>query len=577
MAASFWTLTLVQLFLAGKPPLRYACSVKIAPRIVFLFLPVVLLPMAAQAYLAVGLAREGISSIAADHLRFKTEELLRFADSQTRLLEANGLSGSPEFRAAAVATIASYARGLASSPGERIAALDSSGRLALEAGEGAWPPEDAAALASLSSGGEGWRELALPGGKRVSFVAAFPPLGWTVAITVLESRFFGPVSRIVYDSVVVGLVSAAAAVALLVAFSGLITKPIRLVAKGMRDVVETGDLSRRVGLPYDDEIGDLGDSFDAMAGSLEAAYSEIKRYALEAAVAQKREARIRNIFQKYVPAPVIERYFASPDSMLIGEDRRLAVLFSDIRGFTSYSESMSSHEVVAALNRYFGRMADAIFRHEGVVDKYIGDALMALFGAPALDDRSAYHAVSAAFDMLAELEEFNAFETERGRKPIAIGIGVNFGSVTVGNIGSEKKMDYTVIGDMVNLASRLEGLTKYYREALIISESVRGLVGADFPCRLIDRTRVKGREGELLVYSARPSLGPDEEEAWAIHAEALELYYARDFAGAARRFGEVLRLLPEDPVAPIFLERCRAFEAAPPPPEWTGVVAHSEK
>jgi class 3 adenylate cyclase/HAMP domain-containing protein len=551
--------------------------VKIAPRIVFLFLPVVLLPMAVQAYLATGLAREGISSIAADHLRFKTEELLRFADSQTRLLETNGLTGSPEFQAAAVATIASYARGLASSPGERIAAVDSSGRVALEAGDGAWSPEDAAALAGIASGGEGWRELALPGGRRVSFVAAFPPLGWTVAVTVLESRFFGPVSRIVYDSVVVGVVSAAAAVALLVAFSGLITKPIRLVAKGMRDVVETGDLSRRVGLPYDDEIGDLGDSFDAMASSLEAAYSEIKRYAIEAAVAQKREARIRNIFQKYVPAPVIERYFASPDSMLIGEDRRLAVLFSDIRGFTSYSESMSSHEVVAALNRYFGRMADAIFRHEGVVDKYIGDALMALFGAPALDDRSAYHAVSAAFDMLAELAEFNALEIARERKPIAIGIGVNYGSVTVGNIGSEKKMDYTVIGDMVNLASRLEGLTKYYHEPLIISESVRGLVSADFPCRLIDRTRVKGREGELLIYSARLFLSPEEERAWAIHAEALELYYGRDFAGAARRFGEVLRLIPNDPVTLIFLERCQSFEAMPPPPEWTGVVAHSEK
>ena len=552
-------------------------GVRIAPRIVLLFLPVVVVPMAFQTLLAAGSAREGIASIAADHLRFKTEELLRFADSQAGLLEANGLSGKPEFQAAAVATIASYAEGLARAPGERIAAVDAAGRLVLRAGDGEWTPEDSEALAALAAGGEGWRELDLPGGKRVSFVAAFPPFGWTIAVTVLEDRFFGPVSRIAFQGVLVGAVGAAAAALLLAAFAGLITEPIRRVAKGMRAVVETGDLSRRVSLPYDDEIGDLGDSFDAMAGSLEAAYAEIKGYALDAAIAHKREARIRNIFQKFVPAPVIERFFASPESMLVGEDRQLAVLFSDIRGFTTYSESLSSREVVATLNRYFGRMADAIVRHEGIVDKYVGDELMAFFGAPVPDERSAYHAVAAAFDMIAELDDFNAFERERGRRPLSFGVGINYGAVTIGNIGSEKKMDYTVIGDMVNLASRLEGLTKYYREPLIVSDSVRGLVGDDFPCRLIDRTRVKGREGGLSIYAARLSLSPEEEKAWAIHAEALELYYARRFAEAAARFGEVLRLLPDDPVTLIFLERSAVFASSPPPPEWDGVVSHLEK
>jgi class 3 adenylate cyclase/HAMP domain-containing protein len=560
-------------------------GVKIAPRIVLLFLPILIVPLALQTWLATGSARRGIAAVAADHLRFKTEELLRFADSQLALLEANKLAASPSFRSAAMATVASYAKGLVRSPGERIAAIDGDGRLAFEAGEGNWSPGDLAALARILHGAtsgpaataEGWRELALPDGPRVSFVAAYPPFGWTIAVTVLSERFFGPVTAMAYQGLMVALVAAAVATALLAASAGLITRPIRKVARGMRAVVETGDLSQRVSLPYDDEIGDLGDSFDQMASSLEAAYTELKHYALETAVAHKREARIRNIFQKYVPAPVIERFFASPESMLVGEDRRLAVLFSDIRDFTAYSETLSSHEVVASLNRYFGRMAEAVFRHDGIVDKYIGDALMAFFGAPAPDERSAYHAVTTAFDMLKELGEFNAFETAQGRAPIAIGIGLNYGSMTIGNIGSEKKMDYTVIGDMVNLASRLEGLTKYYREPLILSDTVRDLVAVDFPTRAVDRVRVKGREGDLVIYTARLSLGAAEEEAWELHAQALSLYYERRFAEAAAIFGKVLRLLPDDPVTLIFLERCTVFATMPPPPEWNGVVAHSTK
>ncbi len=553
---------------------------RIAPRIVLLFLPVVVVPMAFQTLIATASAREGITAVASELLRFKTEELLRFADSQRGLLAANGLLGQAAYEEAAAGTIASFARGLARSPGERVAVLDAEGGLAIEAGDGPWPPADLAALAPLADPGSparGWTELALPGGRRVAYVASFPAFRWTLAYTVLAEHFFGPVSRIALLGAAVAAAGVLVAAGLLAAFAGLITKPIRQVARGMRAVVETGDLSHRVGLPYADEIGDLGDSFDAMAGSLEAAYGEIKHYALDAAIAHKREARIRNIFQKYVPAAVIERFFSAPESMLVGEDRPLAVLFSDIRGFTSYSESMSSHEVVSALNRYFGRMADAVIRQGGIVDKYIGDALMAFFGAPQPDERSAYHAVAAAFDMMSELEDFNRFEEERGRRRIGAGIGLNFGSVTIGNIGSEKKMDYTVIGDMVNLASRLEGLTKYYRVPLLVSDTVRGLVAADFPFRLVDRVRVKGREGGLAVFTARPALAPAEEEAWAIHAEALALYYERRFAEAGTRFAEVARLLPGDPVAAIFSERCLAFGSAEPPPGWDGVVTHHEK
>jgi len=552
-------------------------GVKIAPRIILLFLPVLVAPMAVQTTLAARAARQGIASIAADHLRFKTEELVRFANSQSRLLESNGLSGSPEFVAAAKATVSAYADGLAGEPGERIAAIDSAGSLAFGVGDGDWSDADVAALSGLRGTAEGWRDLALPDGHRVSFIASFPPFGWTLVVSVLADRFFSPVTRIITQSVIVGIVAAVAAAALLAVFTGLITRPIRKVARSMRLVVETGDLSHRLCLPYDDEIGDLGDSFDAMAASLEAAYGEIKHYALEAAIAHRRESRIRNIFQKYVPAPVIERFFASPEQMLVGEDRSLAVLFSDIRNFTDLSQWMRPHEVVEFLNQYFGRMADAVFRHDGVVDKYIGDALMAFFGAPAPDSRSAYHAAVAAFDMLRELDTFNKQRAQAGHGPIAIGIGVNYGSMTIGNIGSDRKMDYTVIGDMVNLASRIEGLTKYYHEPLIVSGSVKELVSGDFPCRLIDRTRVKGRETEEAIYTMRLLLSPEEERAWRLHEKALSHYYAREFPESTRIFGEILQIMPEDPVTRMFLERSSFFALTPPPPEWTGVIVHAEK
>ncbi|WP_455382781.1 adenylate/guanylate cyclase domain-containing protein, partial [Salinispira pacifica] len=364
---------------------------------------------------------------------------------------------------------------------------------------------------------------------------------------------------------------------LIIVFSRLLTSPLKQVVAAMRDIVHTGDLSRRVEIQYADEVGDLGNTFNSMTGALESAYSEIKNYALQAAISQKRESKIRNVFQKYVPNHVIEQFFVSPESMLVGQDRTLAVLFSDIRGFTTMSERMTSRDIVESLNQYFGRMVDAVMRNNGLVDKYIGDAIMAFFGAPADDAQSCLHSVLAALDMLEELNEFNRWQTEHGRAPIHIGIGINYGTVTIGNIGSQQKMDYTVVGDMVNVASRLEGLTRYYDESLLISESVHRRVGNQVPCRVIDRVQVKGRSRGFAIYSARRELAPEEEEAWKLHDRGIQYFYNRDFQEALGYFENVRRLLPNDPVAPIFIQRCRLYIENPPPDSWTGVVAYSEK
>jgi class 3 adenylate cyclase len=314
-----------------------------------------------------------------------------------------------------------------------------------------------------------------------------------------------------------------------------------------------------------------------MSEELGKAYEQIKGYALHAAVAQTKEQKLRNIFQKYVPHAVIEQFIASPEQMLIGENRILAVLFSDVRGFTGIAEKMQPDEIVESLNRYFGLMVDVIMARGGFVDKYIGDAIMAYFGAPVRREDDAVQSVMAGLEMLDAVNEFNTWQQRKGRSPFHIGIGINYGGVTVGNIGSEKKMDYTVIGDMVNLASRLEGLTKKYHAPFIISDSVYRKVKGEVRCRQLDTVAVKGRKLGTAIFEVRRMLTDTEEKAWRRYEAAMQAYLARNFEEAGRVFSEAHALLPDDYCAKLFVSRCSEFARNPPPQGWTGVVELTDK
>jgi class 3 adenylate cyclase len=328
---------------------------------------------------------------------------------------------------------------------------------------------------------------------------------------------------------------------------------------------------------YKDEIGGLAQTFNLMVGELERAYGQIKGFAFKAVLAQKREQKIRNIFQKYVPNEVIDRFFQNPESMLVGENRDLSVLFSDIRSFTTISEGMAPDDLVESLNRYFNVMVDIIMNKGGIVDKYIGDAIMAFFGAPVKHEDDALKSVIAGLEMEAGLADFNARQKAAGKPQWQIGIGINFGEVTVGNIGTEKKMDYTVIGDMVNLASRLEGLTKQYHQRLIISETLQEKVKDTVPWRLLDYVAVKGKKEGVKIYSAKLKLEGTEREAWGMHNAAMDDYYGRRFGTAARKFEDVGRMLPDDFASTLLRDRCLLYEKDPPPENWDRVEVMKSK
>ncbi|AHC13867.1 adenylate/guanylate cyclase domain-containing protein [Salinispira pacifica] len=546
---------------------------KIRTKFVLVVLPVMIVSIVLVGASSFFLATSGINRIAREFLGFKINQLETYAVNQYRLLVDNGLQNSEEFIQATKGSVQDYASSLTRSGSERIFAVDADGNLEMNSGDLEILEEERAVLADLyARDPDSLQEISIGGEIRVGRGFRFEPFQWYVLVTELRSAYFQDINRITTRTLY--LLAGAILVATLVLFyfTGRLTRPLNTIVQTMREIISTSDLSQTVPVEYNDETGTLAHTFNIMTGELDKAYQEIKRFARDAAIAEHKEKKVRQIFQKYVPQELIDRFFQSPESMLVGEDRVLAILFSDIRSFTTISEAMHPSDLVNQLNVYFDIMVEIIMKHGGIVDKYIGDAIMAIFGAPVKHDDDALRAVNAGLDMVEALVEFNKAQRAKGFPEFLTGIGINYGIVTVGNIGAEKKMDYTVIGDMVNLASRLEGLTKEYRQELIISESLQRKVAEYYPTRHIDTVTVKGKTRGIKIYAVRRDLDARTAEAWEIHQGAMDAYFpGRDFQTAARRFRQVLEIFPEDYIAAAMIAQCEEFIQNPPPDDWNGV------
>lgn len=230
-----------------------------------------------------------------------------------------------------------------------------------------------------------------------------------------------------------------------------------------------------------------------------------------------------------------------------------------------------------SLNRFFEAMVDVIDSQVGMTDKYIGDAIMALFGAPEEKDDDVIRSVYTGLEMLEALNGFNTDQAKRGISPFNIGIGIHYGRVTAGNIGSDKKMDYTVIGETVNMSARLEGLTKYYGTPMIISETVKRRLEDKVEARLLDKVLVKDSSIPMPVYSVTKHLTPEKKEVWDAFATGQKEYYDRNFPGAQKAFQDALKAYPDDKPSQIFLERTLEYLKDPPPEDWDGSFRHEVK
>ena len=529
-------------------------------------------------------AVNGVTRLARELLGFKLRELEKYAGNQWSLLVENDYAGRPDMVDAAKKAVGIYAQSIVLSDTEIIFSIDEAGAIAMSSSPIALDAQEKSALLLMLSGEkQGMQNAQMGSEKRVFQSFYFTPFQWHIIISEKSDEFYRDANSIALQTIITLAAAVLLTVVLLIIVTGHVTNPLRRIIKAMNTIIDNADLSSRVEVEYQDETGNLAFTFNQMIGELDKAYKQIKGYAFQAVLAGKKEERIRHIFQKYVPNDVIERFFASPEKMLVGDNRRLAILFSDIRSFTTISEGLAPDDLVNSLNRYFSGQVDIIYTRNGVVDKYIGDAIMAFWGAPEKHDDDALQSVLSGLDMLDAVGKFNEKQRSLGKNEFQIGIGINYGEVTVGNIGSERKMDYTVIGDAVNLASRMEGLTKTYHSDILITEGLYAELrsgshsGVDLYYRLLDTVAVKGKTRGVKIYTVKRCLSEAQASAWPLHNQAMELYYKRSFREAAEKFKETSRLLPGDFNSDNIYRRCVEYSGNPPPEGWDGVEVMKSK
>ena len=300
-------------------------------------------------------------------------------------------------------------------------------------------------------------------------------------------------------------------------------------------------------------------------------------------VAEQREKRrVRNAFRHYVNPEVVEILAREPERLRLGGERReVTILFADIRDFTALSERLSPETSGELLNECLGTMTGIVFRHHGLLDKYIGDALMALWGAPLEAPDHAARCCRAATDMLAALPVLHERWRSRDWPLLDVVMGINTGEVVVGNFGSAERFNYTAIGDNVNIGSRLQGLNKLYGTRVLISETTRRAVGEEFICREIDRVRLKGRVSPVAIHEL---LGPSTEDhdgrlqqlsdAFTL---TLGAYRSREWERAAAHLEQLAVKYPGDGPVGVYLQRCQILRAEPPGDDWDGVFEATSK
>lgn len=293
------------------------------------------------------------------------------------------------------------------------------------------------------------------------------------------------------------------------------------------------------------------------------------------------EKRMKSTMSRYMDPDLADRLLAGGENILGGKSTKVTILFADIRQFTTLTEELGAQGTVSLLNEYFTLMVECIQKEGGMLDKFIGDAIMAAFGIPMAREDDEDRAVRAAIAMMRALMQWNLQRKKQGRKPVSIGIGLNTDMVVSGNIGSPKRMDFTLIGDGVNLASRLEGLCKKYHAGILISEHTFRRLKGTYRIREVDRVIVKGKSETVGVYEVLDyhdeTTFPNVMEALNYSQEGLRLYRQQQWDKAVAAFEESFKRAPFDRLCRLYIDRCLYFKEHPPGGEWDGVWVMDSK
>jgi adenylate cyclase len=291
--------------------------------------------------------------------------------------------------------------------------------------------------------------------------------------------------------------------------------------------------------------------------------------------------QMQKMFGRYVNPHIVTQLSANPDDAGVsGVEVEATVLFSDIEGFTSISETKTPSELVAFLNAYFAEATRLYLNHNGTIDKFIGDAVMVLFGAPVRSEDHALQACRSAYEFHRNLLALMKAAKEKGEPVFSTRIGINSGKMIVGSIGSSLRMEYTAIGDTVNLASRLEGVNKFYGTSLMVSEYTAAQASKEFVLRELDLIRVKGKQHPIKIYEIVCRLGEATEEltiGLELFHEALGTYRRQQWSDAIALFTKAAEIIPGDPPSRTYIGRCCEFQELPPKEEWDGVYTMKEK
>lgn len=384
---------------------------------------------------------------------------------------------------------------------------------------------------------------------------------WMIGVLVPTNDFIGALKSTIFQVSLISLFILILSIAAIVYAAHRILAPLKSIAQDMNRIqnLDIDESVRHRSFFY--EILLIADALASMKHGLKA-------------------------FSKFVPFTLVKQLIASgKGAELGGEKRHLTMMFSDIAGFTTISESMTTEGLLLHISEYLDQLTQIILNEHGTVDKYIGDAIMCFWGAPNADDEQEIHSCRAALLCVAKLKVLNKRWVAEGKPELNTRFGISSGDVSVGNMGSSDRMNYTVLGDSVNLAARLEGINKYYGTDIIVGESTYEVVKDRFLFRPIDVVAVKGKTKGVRIYNllaASPADGeiaPTKENIMSrdLTTKAFEAYMKQDFEKALGLYSELGKAFPEDPLAEMFIERCRDYIKKAPPRDWDGVYVMKTK